>query len=627
MPKLKSYLHICLTAALLVGCQQSLSQGNNGAAKINASAQWFSENNGDIPLENMSRRKWDNAVIADLDQDGYDDLILTDHGYTVKLYWNNAGKFAKGYDLIVGDMHGIGVADYNKDGDMDILVSRGGGSGSNARNSKLFHISKDRKISEGADFNPPLTNIRGRTGKFFDGDNDGDLDLLLLGFPSNNSPSVSENFIYENAGQYNLLQVGNLPKTYRDGQKILITDFNNDFIDDVLIYGEGKLKVMQGQGKLGFVDVTKTVLEQDIEFATGIAPIDYDNDGDVDLYISRGQEFAAGDTFFDAQKQTFAFYTKRGDFKFDDLLMGDVFEMENFQAAYPHQDVFIGEGAYLYEYPGEHHGGQTIRIVSSLALGLPDKLDKPGVYIGYIGNDTWRIAGNTNPPTSGVIHRVKNYQATQFTAAPEDILLENTGGRFKQANATANLKVNEHTSGVAVADFDNNGFQDLFVVKRGDLSKPTSQLLFLNQGQGQFKQELQHSIYSPELGAIGAGADAFDYNLDGKMDLIYANERGLWHLYKNDANNNNHFIKLMIKSSPTNKASALGAMVTISACQQSQTQRVGATAAPYTQTFSQLVHFGLGQCQSVENVTVRWSDGEVSSATDLSVDVMHKLGD
>lgn len=566
-----------------------------------------------ITLEDMNRRKWDNPVIADLDQDGYDDLLLTDHGYSIKLYWNNKGVFSKGYDLIVGDMHGIGVGDFDKDGVMDVLISRGGGSGANARNAKLFHISRDRTITEGEQFSPPLRNMRGRTSKFFDADNDGDLDLALLGFPSKDAGPRGENYLYRNDGDGKMTQVGNLPRTHRDGQKILITDFNQDHISDILLYGNGAVKALQGNGKFGFEDVTQSVLGKDMTDVTGIAQIDFDNDGDFDLYFTRGKGLNSGDTFYDQKTSTLAFYTKRGKFQLDDLLIGEVLEIENLQTSYPDQDVFIGESGYPYQFPGEFHGGQNIRLVSSLALGWPDKPTKKGIYIGYIGNDTWRIAGTTNPPTTGVIKNVKHYSSTDLANGPNDILLENQNGHFIDVTEKANLLDNVNNTGVAVGDFDNNGFADLFVVTRGNMATANQQKVLLNQGDGTFKADSNHGVTSLERGATGSGADVIDFDLDGHLDLVYANERGKWHLFRN-AGEAGNFVKIAVAESTKARASARNAMVRVTACGRTQTQHFGATAAPYTQSLPNSVHFGIGDCNQVDKIDVRWSNGEQDSA-------------
>lgn len=74
----------------------------------------FSEAGPDvIPLENRSRRKWDNAVVADLDQDGHPDLLLTEHSLRAIIFWNNGGKFSEPVEVIQGDTHGLQGMDNN----------------------------------------------------------------------------------------------------------------------------------------------------------------------------------------------------------------------------------------------------------------------------------------------------------------------------------------------------------------------------------------------------------------------------------------------------------------------------------------------------------------------------------
>lgn len=602
----------------LLGCQSTPTTTKEATA-----SPLFTEQHQDIQLEQKSRRKWDNAVITDLDQDGYADLLLTDHGYTIKLFWNNQGVYSQGIDLIVGDMHGIGVDDYDHDGRLDVLISRGGGSGTNARNAKLFHFDK-RTIIEGKDFVPPLPKLRGRTSKFFDSNNDGFSDLLLMGFPSMGIVKQTENFIFKNDGNANFAHQTDLKQTYRDGQKVLITDFNNDHIDDLLIYGNAHVIALQGKGDFQYIDVTQKVLGEKITDVTGIGEIDFDNDGDFDLYFTRAIDFNAGDTFYDASSQTLAFYTKRGPFKLDDLHMGETFDLSNYQSPYPDQAVYLAEGAYQYKFKGERHSGQHIELESSIALGWPDKPNKNGMYIGYIGNDTWRVAGKTFPPTSGVIKGVKHYEATVRPIAPRDLLLENRGGKFVDVTEVTGLgQILEHTTGVAVADIDNSGFNDIVVLKQGNMVTPTEQLVLLNNGKGQFVPAQNHGVITQELGAIGAGVDSYDYNLDGHVDLIAANERGMWHLFKNQHLTSNHYALLHFTSNITHTLQ--GAKITVKACNQQQVSRVGATAAPYSQSLNTTLHFGLGECQQIDEVSIRLSSGMTKSFTSIAVDKVNEL--
>ena len=69
-----------------------------------------------------------------------------------------------------------------------------------------------------------------------------------------------------------------------------------------------------------FKDVTKKVLPEAIDNVNGVAEIDYDNDGDFDLFFTRGKELEIGETFFNKETNTFGFFTKRGAFQFEDFI-------------------------------------------------------------------------------------------------------------------------------------------------------------------------------------------------------------------------------------------------------------------------------------------------------------------
>ncbi|WP_218932417.1 CRTAC1 family protein [Adhaeretor mobilis] len=577
----------------------------------------FVEAEKDFPREEKNLRKWDAPIVADLDQDGFLDLILNDHGFGVRICWNNKGRFAKPYDLVMGDLHGITVGDLDQDGNLELVISPGGGSGSNARNATLYRVDRQRKFTKLPGFKVPLKLMRGRTVKLMDGDNDGDLDLLNFAFPSREKRKQSENYIYENTGTGHLELVGVLPKIEMNGQKTLVTDFNNDSILDLLLYGHGHVKANQGKGDLTFDEVTDTVLRSHINDVTSIVEIDYDNDGDVDLYCTRGKEFTAGETFYDSETQTWGFYTTRGAFQFEDLVVGDILKIENYQAQWPNKKLCIGESAYEYEFPGETHSGRDIRLVNSDALGWPEKVEAKSAYLGYVGNEAWRFAGDIFSPTTGVMHGIRSYPAYDHPKGLSDVLLENQNGQYAEVTLPSGIRHEDHTTGVAVGDFDNNGYQDLLVIRRGDLIHTNQSLLYLNQGDKTFELVDDHNIVSPELGAIGLGTEVLDYNRDGKLDILIGNERGKWHLFKNKltSGSDSNYLLIEITNSKANHATSLGAVVEVTADGITQTKRVGSTSAAYSLGRNTLIHFGLGENTGPVDIKVEWTIGETVQQT------------
>lgn len=622
--RLFSRVSLLSTLVILMACQSA----NGNPKPLSNERLVFQEMQSDFKRENKNLRQWDAPVVADLDQDGYPDLLLNDHGFSIRVMWNNQGKYAKPYDLIMGDVHGISVADFDQDGLNEIILARGGGSGSNARNSKVFRVEKKRRFTEVADFDIPLENMRGRTVKFVDLNNNGQLDLLNFAFPDQAKKGQSENYIYKNDNNGQLQLVNQLPAIKADGQKTLVTDFNNDGLADIILYGFGAVKVYQGKGNFNYIDVTDKVFDQPLLNVTSVAEIDFDNDGDFDLFFTRGKEFEGGDAFYDAASQVWGFFAKRGEFQFDHLKMGDVFQLENFQSQWPHKSLYIGESGYEYEYLGETHSGRDIRLVNSDALGFPDKRDKKGAYIGYIGNQQWRVAANIFSPMTAIVRGVKSYPAQKVAPGLKDVLLENVNGVFKDVTTAQQILDVEHSMGSAIGDFNNDGYTDILVVPRGNLVSPIHSTLLLNQGQKRgFIKSSTHNIITPELGAIGMSAQVVDYNLDGKIDVVVGNDRGKWHLFKNQLKGSeNHFVTINVGKHK--QVSSLGALVTVKACGQQQIQKVGATSAAYSLSFNSIVHFGLGACQKIEQIKVTWSDQtmKLHPVTNIKLNTIIKVG-
>ncbi|CAA6679650.1 MULTISPECIES: CRTAC1 family protein [unclassified Lentimonas] len=569
----------------------------------------------DFPQSELNMRKWETPLVADLDQDGWVDIILNDHGYSIQILWNNKGKYAKPWDLVMGDMHGLTIGDFDQDGLQELAISRGGGSGSNARNSMIYKVNKDRTFVRLKDFKEPLAMMRGRTLKFLDADNDGDLDLLNLAFPSKEKNGASENYIYENDGQARLLLQSTLPASNRNGQKILITDFNGDGIDDLFMYGHGNLRAYRGNEGISYTDVSSELFKDPITEVTGIVELDYDHDGDLDIYISRGLEMQKGDTFYDKQTQTWGFFTVREKFRFEDLPIGDVINIVNYQSPWPNKKLFTGEACHAYEFDGETHSGKDFRLVNSDTLGWPDHLTEKGLYLGFVGNERWRLAGTAASPMSAVVLGVKNATPTANTEGPSDILLKNDNGTFIDVSAHAGIHTNVHTTGAVAADFDNDGFEDLLVMRRGDLVTENEGILYLNQGDGTFKTSRAHGIVSPELGAIGMGVEALDYNQDGKIDVLLGNERGKWHLFRNKALARGNYITIDLGETGTNQPTKLGATITVEAGEMKQIKRSGSCGAPYSRSYNRFVHFGLGEHTGPVTVKLVLSNGETFEQT------------
>ncbi|MBU2881763.1 CRTAC1 family protein [Psychrosphaera sp. B3R10] len=620
--KVASYsLAIVLSAYLLSGCSLNPIDVNDDKSP----AQFEPMNRDILPTGERYRRKWDGPVVVDLDQDGLQDLILTDHGNELNVYWNLGGRYSQPTTLLTRDIHGVVAADYDKDGKIEIVIAQGGGDGKNPKFPLLFEVNEGRKILKQNDMKH-FEFTRGRAINFIDADNDGTLELITTGFPLK-SQKAGANHLYklDNNEQYQFVKL--LPQAKWLGYRLQTVDYNNDGFKDLLFYGGADIVAVTNKGKLDFVDDTKDVLGalNQTNHVSSINEIDFDNDGDDDLFITRAEHQFSRQQFYDASSKRFAFFTfKKQKQQFDLSIIGN-FELKNLQMAYPDFDVFVGKSMRKLEFESDRHSHKDVTLTQQQATGWPSKPTKKGIYIGYLGDNTWRLLVDTRARNAGVILNVENNLGSTTIAPYPPKLFENKGGRFVDASDKLGNAINEQTTSSAVADFNNDGWPDMVVIKYGNMATKNKQFLLFNDKGIKFTTSEVHNIVSDEIGATGNGANVLDYDKDGDIDLLYANERGLWHLFSNNLvqGQSTHFIGFVVGQSPAKKIDQLDAKVTIWACNQMQQTTISNGGNAFSQSLNNQVHFGLGECKSVQKVRVKWRNGEQTELHNLTVNQYH----
>lgn len=616
---------LLILSVLVIGCATPLKTTSTSASVEN-NALTFSENKEIIPLEDRNRRKFDNAVIADLDQDGFLDLLLTEHSRRVEIYWNNKGVYEKGEPFIFGDTHGIAVSDYDFDGRVDIIVQPGGGDGKNPRKPRYYHVNKDRTIEKGGEFKH-FEKGRGRAAKFVDIKKDGKLDLITSAFPTLKALNKG-NILYTNDTDLTFKFNNYIPNADRMGMRTALIDYNNDGITDILFHGGGKLVLVKGLIS-GFVEVTKEVLGEiaKTNLVNSVSQIDYDNDGDFDLFLTRSKHPFDAESDYDALNKRFYFFARRTKFDYNNIKIDGDLKIENLQMAYPNFDIFLGSKKKLWKRTNDKHGHHDLIVVKEEAAGYPNDTKKKALYIGYLGEGLWRIGGHTNSPTSMVLHNVMiSPEVIKLKDLPAK-LLENKEGEFTEVTTNLGINIKEQTSSSAIADFNNDGWADIFVLCYGESSKATKQILYINQEGKSFRRDENHNIITKELGSSGMGADAFDYDNDGDLDLIIANERGKWHLFTNNyASSKNKFVTVNVGYSPTGKATATNAILAIKSCGQIYKRIVGDTSSSFSHSFNTFLNVGLGTCNKIESAKVVWTNGEKVDLEITKLNTIYQVG-
>ena len=585
----------------------------------------FEEATSIIDFEQRSRRKFDNAVIVDLDQNGFLDLLLTEHSRRVEVFWNENGLFSQGKPFIFGDTHGIAAGDYNNDGLIEVLVQPGGGGGKNLRKLKAYTIGKNRKIVKETEFKHFLPS-RGRAVKILDTQANGDLDLILSAFPPRKKIEEGH-FLYVDDKNEDFVFHSFLPSIDRFGMRVLLTDFNNDNTQDVIFYGGQKNIALEGNKDGSFEDVTREVLGEmaSLNLINSIAQIDYDNDGDLDLFLTRSKLPFDSEIEYDAKTKTYYFFDRGKAFDHELTIDGN-FVLENLQMAFPHFDVFVGKHKKMFERELDRHGQHDFTLAKKEAKGFPKDITQKGLYIGYLGKNMWRIAGHTNSATSAVIHNVSKAPKPILLKSLPPKLLENKNGIFHDVSYEMGINIDEQTSSSAVGDFNNDGWSDIFVVRYGHSASVIEQFILLNQQGKSFSLSKNHGIIRKELGATGMGADTIDYDNDGDLDIIYANERGRWHVFENNTETTNNFITIKVGNAPSGKVSAIGAVLTFNINGKTCRRVVGSTSSSYSQSFNPYLHVGLGKATTIEHAKVMWSNGEEQSFEITTTNTIIEVG-
>lgn len=604
-----------------------------------------------IGLVTEETYKYGGPAVADFDQDGDYDFALNNHNHIpTQIVTNNNGSVSiKRMFPSPRDLHGSSFGDYDNDGDLDILVALGGGSGTNPTSYELFRNDNSEfiNVSTAVGINIPA---RGRAPKWVDIDLDGDLDIALFNAQRPNYDGPIQIFYQNNGdGTFTNVNINGLEDV--NSERALVTDINHDGKDDFLLFSPASMWINNGDWT--FTDVSKQWLPAHIngqQHIINAANLDVNNDGLMDLYFARGKThylLSKKSIDFNPIKQKLDIRDdgETGKTLIDFSANGDI-SLSDMELVYRLYDggwaIFLGEnkdrkvvnakGFQERQRPEEMKSAERfLTITQDMAKGWPANREASGMYIGYLGNGKWKAEWvreqNVFWGISFSLTGVSNvsHDWTPNYRNEKDVLLINKGDHFVDASDDWNLPPGGDHWGVTHGDLNNDGFEDVLLYRYGFLKERIADLVLINTGKNRFEISTQHGALTPKDPGHGDMGQAFDFDLDGQLDMLNGSEEeGHWYLYKNITDSGNHFVLVDVDYSPVSNVDAYSAIVTVTtAAGKKYSKRVGSAGASFSQSMLNKVHFGLGQESKIERIEVKWRNGETLVMNNLDADKMY----
>ena len=530
----------------------------------------------------------------------------------------------------------VAVGDYDGDGRDDLFIV-------DSDEGKLHHLMHNDGVRDGVPVFSEVTASAGVGGGndahsivadalWLDYDNDGRLDLYLGRFGTpvlfrNLGPDAKGVWRFEEVSQrVGLTVFGNTigsiafdadndgfldlmlanyfqPVNLLDLKTTKVLPNNLDYATNgggVTFYRNVKLP----DGSRGFVDETKRAgLSAHTGWSLDIGHADLDNDGDQDVYVA-------------------------GDYGTDRLFLN--------------QGVDASGRVWFKDATEDAMGGLDTRKGMNVDMGDYDRDGWLDIYVTNI-TDEYMKECNFLWHNNGV---GKDGRLT-FTNLSKETGTCNTGWGWA----------------AKFADFDNDGWEDLFavdglrsggkgnyiplllentIIKPGvdfsdldsypDIGDMTwsgyqKKRLFRNLGDGTFK-EMAEAAGVANL-SDGRGVGVGDFNNDGRLDFYEGNARQFSQLYLNASETAGHWLELRLQGTKANR-NAIGARVYVRAGGETWLREINGGNAYSSQSTFRL-HFGLGAIDRIEEVEIRWPGGstEILKARDgkppLPIDAMSTI--
>jgi len=497
----------------------------------------------------------------------------------------------------------------------------------------------------------------GSGAAFLDYDNDGDQDLFLVNFrhwpdhPGDNTPTQA---LYRNDGSGHFEDVSRESGLDIEeyGMGVAVGDYDADGWVDLFLSSLKKNRLFRNQqGQFREVTDQAGVGGRQDLWSTGAAFIDYDRDGDLDLFVTN-----------------YVNWTRKSDLEID-------FRLAGLGRAYGAPNHFTGTDNYLYRNDGNGRFSDVSRTagiqVHDPVSGLPVGKGLGIIALDY-DRDGWLDLAVANDTARNFLFRNQGDGSFEELGGFEGVAYDRKGKATGGMGIDAAHYRNDRDIGIVIGNFANE-MSSLFVTVDGkppfadeavtEGLGPASRLaltfgvLFLDydldghldllQANGHLEHEInrvqasQHYAQPAQLfwncgencpahfvavkdpgdlsrPMVGRAAAYADIDNDGDLDILISQNGRRAMLFRNDQRLGHHWLRIKLVGKAPNH-NAIGARVELTAGGMTQTRDVMPTRSFLSQMELPLT-FGLGEHDRIDTLRINWPDGSSQSLTTVNID-------
>ena len=486
----------------------------------------------------------------------------------------------------------------------------------------------------------------------FDYDNDGWLDIFLVNGSSLGSFSAGQeptNHLYRNNRDGTFTDVTAKAGLVRNGwgQGVCVGDFDNDGNTDLLVtyYGQNVLYRNNGDGT--FTDVTKRagLLCPDDRYYTGAAFVDYDRDGNLDLFLATYTGYDEAHSHSSEQEEGCRWkglrvmcgprglkggqcflYRNNGDGTFT-----DVSESAGIRKA----GLVYAFTPLVFDYNND--GWPDIYVACDSSRSLLFRNEKNGTFkeVGVMAGVAYNEDGREQ---AGMGVAAADYDGdgwldllkTNFADDTSSLYHNQHDGTFTDATFAGGLGINTVFLGWGTGffDFDNDGWPDIFIAnghvypeldkQLADSHYAQRKIVYRNRRDGTFEdisRDAGPAILAPKVSRGAAFGDLFN---SGRIEIVINNMNDTPTILHNTEHCTNHSLAIQLIGSKSNR-SAIGARVEVQADARRLIDEVRSGGSFCSQNDFRL-HFGLGASRGAETLQIRWPSGRLDELRAIPAD-------